>query len=336
MSRGVSVFAIAVAAMAACVTGNVQQEEIGNELTDAGRDALFPLDDSGLPDVKPGTLFDVVDDAPCTPGSKAACKTTCGTLGSAACVAGDYGPCKALPGDPCTGLDCTGKGDGLEHTYHRDGDGDGHGDPKATIQACDPPAGYLTSKDDCDDGRADVHPGAKEVCDRVDNDCNGSVDEGLHVAIFDVSFASVPPCVTTDPASCKAGAHAFCKGKSACFDGGYGPVELGPSNGAFVCLSGGTATGSWADVNAAQPACSSDSLAGRRVCESAVHRAGANKGYASAILQTHAPGAWNLLALPSERAQVFAGIGWSAITAKHGGCTLVRVDAYDCNAAVHR
>ena len=152
MSRGVSVFAIAVAAMAACVTGNVQQEEIGNELTDAGRDALFPLDDSGLPDVKPGTLFDVVDDAPCTPGSKAACKTTCGTLGSAACVAGDYGPCKALPGDPCTGLDCTGKGDGLEHTYHRDGDGDGHGDPKATIQACDPPAGYLTSKDDCDDG----------------------------------------------------------------------------------------------------------------------------------------------------------------------------------------
>lgn len=32
---------------------------------------------------------------------------------------------------------------------------------------------------DCDDGRADVHPGAPEICDRRDNNCNGEVDEGL-------------------------------------------------------------------------------------------------------------------------------------------------------------
>lgn len=32
--------------------------------------------------------------------------------------------------------------------------------------------------DDCDDTRADVYPGATEVCDHVDNNCNGLVDEG--------------------------------------------------------------------------------------------------------------------------------------------------------------
>ena len=31
---------------------------------------------------------------------------------------------------------------------------------------------------DCDDGDPDMHPGAAEVCDGVDNDCNGATDEG--------------------------------------------------------------------------------------------------------------------------------------------------------------
>jgi hypothetical protein len=36
---------------------------------------------------------------------------------------------------------------------------------------------------DCDDGDKDMHPGATEVCDGVDNDCNGATDEGCPTGV---------------------------------------------------------------------------------------------------------------------------------------------------------
>jgi len=38
--------------------------------------------------------------------------------------------------------------------------------------------GFAVCADDCDDGDADVHPGAEETSDGLDNDCDGAVDEG--------------------------------------------------------------------------------------------------------------------------------------------------------------
>ncbi|MFZ5477264.1 MAG: MopE-related protein [Myxococcota bacterium] len=62
--------------------------------------------------------------------------------------------------------------------WYVDGDGDGFGDPGLTVRSCTQPANAGTDATDCDDGRADVYPGAPEVCDgATDEDCDGEVDE---------------------------------------------------------------------------------------------------------------------------------------------------------------
>jgi len=62
-------------------------------------------------------------------------------------------------------------------TWHADGDGDGHGHATDTWVACEAPAGYVASGDDCDDDDDAIHPGASEYCDGVDLDCDGLVDQ---------------------------------------------------------------------------------------------------------------------------------------------------------------
>jgi hypothetical protein len=39
--------------------------------------------------------------------------------------------------------------------------------------------GHTVGQGDCDDAQAAVHPGAAEVADELDNDCNGKVDDGI-------------------------------------------------------------------------------------------------------------------------------------------------------------
>ena len=88
------------------------------------------------------------------------------------------------PGAPeiCDGLDnnCNGSTDeGVLNTYYADADGDGYGDPAVSAQACTAPVGYVSDNTDCDDTRNTVYPGAPEICDGLDNNCNGSTDEGV-------------------------------------------------------------------------------------------------------------------------------------------------------------
>jgi hypothetical protein len=63
-------------------------------------------------------------------------------------------------------------------TWYQDVDADGHGAATVAQASCAQPAGFVTTGDDCDDLRATVHPGAAEICDGLDNGCDGGVDEG--------------------------------------------------------------------------------------------------------------------------------------------------------------
>ncbi len=71
-----------------------------------------------------------------------------------------------------------------ETTLYRDRDRDGRGDPDDSIVACSDPQ-YVDNADDCDDSCNVCWTGAEEVCDTVDNDCDGFSDEGLTVPVGD-------------------------------------------------------------------------------------------------------------------------------------------------------
>jgi hypothetical protein len=81
----------------------------------------------------------------------------------------------------CNGMDdnCNEQIDeGLINTYYRDADGDGYGNPAITMQACNPQAGYVANNADCNDSNAAVYPSAVEICNGIDDNCNGLMDEG--------------------------------------------------------------------------------------------------------------------------------------------------------------
>ncbi len=127
-----------------------------------------------------------------------------GAIGSAQCTCSAQGSYVATQGgdcndqasavhpgvtEVCNGVDddCDGLTDnGASGTvlYYLDGDGDGWGSGAGQL-ACGP-AGLLTATQsgDCDDGKPSVHPGAAEVCNGIDDNCNGSVDDGLPTATY--------------------------------------------------------------------------------------------------------------------------------------------------------
>ncbi len=75
--------------------------------------------------------------------------------------------------------DCDGTVDEDASDWYPDGDGDGFGDETATATAaCDQPSGYVADATDCDDNQRTTYPGAEEIENGLDDDCDGNVDQG--------------------------------------------------------------------------------------------------------------------------------------------------------------
>ena len=65
----------------------------------------------------------------------------------------------------------------ITRLFYQDSDGDGFGNPTESVYACVQPSDYATNTLDCDPERPLIHPGALEVCNGLDDDCNGQIDE---------------------------------------------------------------------------------------------------------------------------------------------------------------
>jgi hypothetical protein len=104
------------------------------------------------------------------------------------------------------------------YTYYRDADGDGYGDPNDMILAETQPSGYVTDSGDCADGDNTVYPGASELCDGIDNDCDGVVPAVETTDADGDGVVCCNDCDESDP-NTYPGAPELCDGKDNDCDG---------------------------------------------------------------------------------------------------------------------
>ncbi len=136
--------------------------------------------------------------------------------------------------------DCDGQVDeDVQATFFQDADGDGFGNPDLTASACAPPEGFVADATDCDDGAATIYPDAPEICNGLDEDCDGAIDEGVEVpfyqdadqdgfgnAAISVEACEAPSGYVADATDCRdtndevyPGAPERCNGKDDDCDG---------------------------------------------------------------------------------------------------------------------
>jgi hypothetical protein len=87
----------------------------------------------------------------------------------------------------CDGIDndCDNQADeDVTDSFYADADQDGFGNNDISTLACEVPSGFVSNGSDCDDTDPTSYPSAEEVCDGVDNDCNGEIDEEIGQDFF--------------------------------------------------------------------------------------------------------------------------------------------------------
>ena len=93
--------------------------------------------------------------------------------------------------DDCDDLDAT---KSPELFWYHDGDGDGFGGTES-VPSCDSTSDSVSNNLDCNDDDFFIHPDGIEVCDAIDNNCNGDIDD--EDALLD-TFTTIPHFVDED------------------------------------------------------------------------------------------------------------------------------------------
>lgn len=98
--------------------------------------------------------------------------------------------------------------------FYKDYDGDGYG-ASITKLSCDLPDGFTDNDTDCNDTSEAIHPGAQEVCDGVDNDCDGERDEPEDLPL-EFCYTGNPDDLMHSDVACHAGVVQCSRGEPFC------------------------------------------------------------------------------------------------------------------------
>jgi hypothetical protein len=131
--------------------------------------------------------------------------------------ANNYAPTTTpIGGDTQTSYECP--------YYYCDKDSDTHynaqSDGTCTGAGCEPEGCQTTQGDDCDDNDPDVYPGATEVCDNKNNDCDADTKDGSGEAWYGTA------CDGPDSDLCEEGVYQCVNGSQVCSDNTDDNVEI--------------------------------------------------------------------------------------------------------------
>ncbi|MEC7520368.1 MAG: putative metal-binding motif-containing protein [Myxococcota bacterium] len=240
---------------------------------------------NGVDDDCSGTVDDPPTGCMCTDGAERDCGPPMALAGvgicrrsSQRCVSGRW-PTECpgavyprqmggAPYDPCGNgdEDCDGTTDEDGRLpYYRDADRDGYGDPTMRMDFCpgDEGSSYVDNDQDCDDGDAAIHPMATEICDMVDNDCRGGVDDvpggcGCSLGDTQACGTDVGRCSRGSQTCTAAGTWGPCSGtgpRVETCDGGDDDCDARTDED-FDCVQSTTASGTTACGNPGSRRCS--------------------------------------------------------------------------------
>lgn len=202
----------------------------------SGIDPTFDGSTSGVPTSDGGSVSADVSDSSDGPSESTTSTSPCPGNEN------ECGGCDDLPqtlGEPCNGCDdlmwaCDGVDalvcDGVDTDatrYFPDADGDGFGDETHPGELfCEaPPQGWVEDDNDCRDDVETANPDGIEICNGIDDDCDGDTDEGPTEFCVDVccSFelacdgqACVPKCAEGTEV-CGADLDICCGADEICF-----------------------------------------------------------------------------------------------------------------------
>jgi Putative metal-binding motif/SprB repeat/Secretion system C-terminal sorting domain len=133
-------------------------------------------------------------------------------------------------------------------TYYADTDNDGYGNAASSQSACAQPPGYVTNNTDCNDAVATIYPGATELCNGFDDNCDLAVPDNELDTDGDTYMVCEGDC-NDNNAAIKPAATEACNDLDDNCDGIIDNVTTCPAPTALTnVVSGTSALLGWANI----------------------------------------------------------------------------------------